>query len=466
MSQPGKVDLWMLLLYGLLLLAGLTAFIFGIFEYGRRGDPTMLGLGVLAVILPAGLYPLAVAAGGMAARDRQEILNLLRTVNDRLLVSDMAKRVAYRREDRDALRAAIREDIDSSDYESADALASEMAAVYGHQSEAQQLRDHIRASRKAEIERQIDESVARLDTILAAHDWDTAASEAIRVMKRFPESPRVRHLDQRVRVAREQHKHELERQFLEAAKRDDVELAMELLKELDLYLTEAEAEPYRETARGVITRKRENLGLQFKLAVHDGDWAGASRIGEQIMEEFPNSKMAGEVRALIKVLRERAAAQRAGHAPGAPSVSTTAGVQAGAMQTQPAVHGPSQGATPAPAGTATIAGGGGVATVTAAGAAPASVATGPAATPTEPPQPPAAAPQAPSPSETPQPAGEATPTSTEPQPAADASTASQGGPEAPKADPAAETQTRLDTTSVSPDSPEPSDQSGADESPR
>ena len=85
----------------------------------------------------------------------------------------------------------------------------------------------------------------------------------------------------------------------------------QLLKELDKYLSETEAAPYTEVARGVIGKKKENLGVQFKLAVHDHDWIGAVRVGEQIIREFPNTRMADEVRSMIDLLRNRASEQRA-----------------------------------------------------------------------------------------------------------------------------------------------------------
>jgi hypothetical protein len=105
---------------------------------------------------------------------------------------------------------------------------------------------------------------------------------------------------------RDDHKRELETRFLEAANRDDVEGAMALLKELDRYLGPEEAERLAEVAQGVVAGHRENLGVQFKLAVNDHRWAEAARTGEAIIEEFPNTKMADEVRSMIDVLRTRA----------------------------------------------------------------------------------------------------------------------------------------------------------------
>ena len=90
------------------------------------------------------------------------------------------------------------------------------------------------------------------------------------------------------------------------AEQDHTDEAMELLKEMDGYLTEAEAEPFREVARGVIGKARENLGLQFKVAVQDRQWATAAAVGRRIVREFPNTRMAQEVRGMLDGILSRA----------------------------------------------------------------------------------------------------------------------------------------------------------------
>ena len=85
--------------------------------------------------------------------------------------------------------------------------------------------------------------------MLARHDFETATKEALKIQRLYAESPHVRDVQRKVAHAREQYKHDLEREFLEAAKVDNVDRAIDLLKELDKYLTEQEAEPFRETAR-------------------------------------------------------------------------------------------------------------------------------------------------------------------------------------------------------------------------
>ena len=93
------------------------------------------------------------------------------------------------------------------------------------------------------------------------------------------DSPRVEGLRRRVGHARARYKMDLERRFLHAAQGEQHDGALALVKELDAYLTEDEAEPFREVARGVIGKARENLGVQFKLAVQDRDWRRALDAG-------------------------------------------------------------------------------------------------------------------------------------------------------------------------------------------
>ncbi len=240
-----------------------------------------------------------------------DIVRKLDQIDDRLLLSDQAKRIAYRRKDRDALREAIIEDIRKQDYEAALALVDEMAQSFGYREEAEHFRDQILDAQAKRKEQLIDRAIADIDAICDRYEWDEATKQAEKLRRTYPEVRRVQELPKRVDHARETRKSELEREFLDAAERDDVERALELMTELDQYLTPEEAEPYLETARGVVGKKRMNLGVQFKLAIQDRDWMQAVQVGEQLIREFPNSKMAEEVRSMLDVIRERAQAQRA-----------------------------------------------------------------------------------------------------------------------------------------------------------
>jgi len=282
-----------------------------IFRYTNFEDGTLLGVGVLAACITAGLYLVVSALQRIANRPAAGGSASFDSMRDALMLSDTAKRILYRERDRQALRKAIREDIDKRDYEAALTLVSQMGQVYGYRLEAEQFRSEIEAARAAEQEKKIDDAIRNIDNMIARHEFDKAVLEAGRIERVYAESDRVQNLRKHVRDARDRYKHELERKFLEAAGRDDIEVAMDLMKELDRYLSEGEAAPFLETARGVIGKKRQNLGVQFKLAVHDKEWTAAMRVGEQIIREFPNSKMAEEVRGMVDVIRQRSAEQMA-----------------------------------------------------------------------------------------------------------------------------------------------------------
>jgi hypothetical protein len=91
----------------------------------------------------------------------------------------------------------------------------------------------------------------------------------------------------------------------DAVQRRATDRCLEILKELDLYLTPNEGLALQEAAKDVFKTKLHNLGVQFSLAISGKNWARAIEIGRQITHHFPNSKMAGEIREKMDVLRQK-----------------------------------------------------------------------------------------------------------------------------------------------------------------
>jgi hypothetical protein len=221
-------------------------------------------------------------------------------------LSDDARRVLNRGRERELLRKAIEEDIVAEDWDAAMVLVKELAERFGYRTDAENFRTRIETARYQTLERRVEEAIRGLDSMIVARRWEDALSEAARISRLYPDSPRIEGLRHRVVQAQSRYKQDLERRFLLAAEQDRAEEALALLKELDHYLTEPEAEPYREVAKGVIGKARENLGVQFKLAVQDRQWSRAAEVGDRIIAEFPNSRMAQEIREMIDGIRERA----------------------------------------------------------------------------------------------------------------------------------------------------------------
>jgi hypothetical protein len=121
----------------------------------------------------------------------------------------------------------------------------------------------------------------------------------------------VSQLPQEIEARRAAKKKSLQDAWAEAVKNHDVDGSIEILKHLDQYLTPAEAEGMQETARTVFKEKIGLLRDQIRQLVQDHRWADAVRLGETIMTDFPNSRMAQEVGDMITMLRQRAAEETA-----------------------------------------------------------------------------------------------------------------------------------------------------------
>ncbi len=311
--RRSSTNLWIVLAYVFLLCLSVAIVVIGRNEAAvEGGGQALLATGIVCFMFVAAMIPLTLALlrsrkeGAAAAEMLKQQLTLLEKINEHTLLSDSARHIAYRREERAMLQRAIEEDISNEDWQAAAVLVDEMRERFGYREEAEEFLARIDRSRADGQNRRITEALDHFQAVIDARDWGAAYAEAARISRLFPDSHRTRGLEQRVRKAWDSHKKTLEREFLEAAGGGHVEHAMQLLKDLDVFLSPDEAAPLQEVARGVINKARANIGLQFKLAVQDHDWVTAVQVGETIMDEFPNTRMAEEVRQRIDVLRARA----------------------------------------------------------------------------------------------------------------------------------------------------------------
>lgn len=319
-EQGGIPSTWIAAIYGSLGVLCGVATAKGI----MTSNDTWILAGLLGLVVTLAALPLALRkpGGGGASnakldKELHEIRAQIRgmtsaveSMQETMVLSDDARRVLNRSRERDLLCRAIQEDINSEDWDAAMVLIRELAERFGYRSDAEGFRQKVETARFTTMDRRVTEAIRSLDEMMAREEWDEALNEAGRIARLFPDSPKVEGLRHRVTATRDRFKLDLERRFLKAAQGERIEEAMELLHELDQYLSEEEAQQFREVARGVIGKARDNLGADFKLAIQDRMWGRAAEIGERIVEEFPNSRMAEEVRAMIDTIRERAGVSR------------------------------------------------------------------------------------------------------------------------------------------------------------
>lgn len=232
--------------------------------------------------------------------------NDLKRLADLAPLSDQAKAMIYREQELEAVRETVNACLVKQDYMQAEKLIDRMETQFGYQSEAARLRVAVAASREATVEGKVNAALEQVHQIIAQNNWPRALREAQRLVEAFPENENVRKLGTTISEARNRHKGQLLRQYDEAVRRKDVDASIDLLRELDRYLTPQEGAALQESARGVFRAKLHNLGVQFAIAVNDQRWDEAVSTGEQIIQGYPNSRMSVEVRQKLDALRQLA----------------------------------------------------------------------------------------------------------------------------------------------------------------
>ena len=310
-----------------LLVVALPTFFVGVYLAAFRSPPhyAMLAAGCASIV--AVLIAWALSRSLDAAREAnlkcfddamnplnermQQISVVLNSISEQQLLSDRAKSVAYRDKDRDALRRAIHEEIAKRDWEAAMVLANDIETQFGYKQEADRFRLEINQRWQEAQRKEISEAVAGIDRLTRGEQWPQALADAERLLKQFPNDQQVRNLATEIEGRRQAFKRQLLSNWNESLARKDVDGSIEILKQLDPYLTPAEAEQMQEPVRNVFKEKLNNLRTQFSLAVQDHKWAEAMRLGDIIVRDFPNTKIAQEVREKMDALKQRAERQEA-----------------------------------------------------------------------------------------------------------------------------------------------------------
>ncbi len=292
----------------------------GIYLAATGAGWALLAAGCASLVGVLVTWPLAslLAASRHASPDRLD--SLLSALNDRLLqfslkldtiaeqqlLSDLAKSIAFREKDREALRRAIRQDLDRKDWEAAMVLVDDMERAFGYKQEADRIRLEINAHRADVISGIVVTAAQTIEQHCRNERWADAQREAEKLLGQFPNHEQVQKLPQEIEAHRRQFKKQLIDSWHDAVERKDVDGSIAILKQLDTYLSPMEAAAMQDAARNIFKEKIHGLSAEFEQAVKDHKWAQAVRIGDQVMRDFPNSGIARELRERMESLRKRA----------------------------------------------------------------------------------------------------------------------------------------------------------------
>ncbi|MFH1748163.1 MAG: hypothetical protein ABIG44_14095 [Planctomycetota bacterium] len=310
-------------------LASVSLVIYGIIELATREHawgvaPLAVGLITLALgILVYAHMSLTHKAVNNSYRSYDTLLDIsemlrrqsdyIRRIADNSSLSEWAKRIVYREKDYEYLRDTIQGAMVRQDWVIAERLIQDMDDEFGLHEEAATLRHELAKARQATAEEKIATALKRFEALCSAQKWDQAHQDSTRLLALFPEDPRIAELPRVLEQRRQQFKRKLLREYDDAVRTQNVDVAHRLLFELDHYLAPNEAAALKESARGVFKAKLLQMGVEFSLAVSDHRFNRAIDVGERLMREFPNSRYAQEIQSMLPALRQRAVQEISAH---------------------------------------------------------------------------------------------------------------------------------------------------------
>jgi hypothetical protein len=234
----------------------------------------------------------------------EKIHSGLAQINHSTRLSEKAKAIAFRDEEKRSLREAVFDKLQQHDFNAAYEIINEIANRPEYKELAEQLQTQADKYRNATDQERIIQVITHIDKLLEDCLWTKASAQIERLIESYPNSEKAKAMRQKLLDCKEERKKILLAAWDDAVKSQDTDRSLALLKELDMYLTPNEGLALQEAARDVFRTKLHNLGVQFSIAVTEKRWADALDIGQHIVSDFPNSKMAEEIREKLDVLKQ------------------------------------------------------------------------------------------------------------------------------------------------------------------
>ena len=234
----------------------------------------------------------------------EKISDGLSQINHSTRISETAKAIAFRDSDRQSLREAVFEKLQMQDFEAANDIIDEIASRSEYQELAEQLRIQAEQYRNANDQERLNQIIVHIEKLLAECQWARASAQIEGLIRNYPESEQAKAMRQVLHDKKQERKRILLAAWDDAITHQETDRSLDILKELDQYLTPNEALALQEAASDVFRTKLHNLGVQFSISVTEKRWTEALDIGQQIINNFPNSKMSEEIRGKLHVLKQ------------------------------------------------------------------------------------------------------------------------------------------------------------------
>lgn len=234
----------------------------------------------------------------------EKISTNLQQINHSTRVSETAKAIAFRDADIQSLREVVIEKLEKQDFNGANDIIDEVAKRPEYEDLAEQLRTWADKYHTASDQERISQVILHIEKLFDNCQWARASAQIEGLIGAYPNSEKAKEMRQKLFDKKQERKKILLAAWDDAVQNQETDRSLDILKELDFYLTPNEGLALQEAARDVFRTKLHNLGVQFSIAVTEKKWSLALDIGQQIINDFPNSKMSEEIRGKLDVLMQ------------------------------------------------------------------------------------------------------------------------------------------------------------------
>lgn len=228
----------------------------------------------------------------------------LTQINHSTRISETAKAIAFRDADRQSLREAVFEKLQMKDFETASDIIKEISKRPEYMELAEELRIQAEQYHNATDQERLSQIIAHIDKLIDECQWSRASAQIEGLIRNYPESEQAKAMRQELYDKKQERKRILLAAWDDAITHKETDRSLDILKELDQYLTPNEALALQEAASDVFRTKLHNLGVQFSISVTEKRWPEALDIGTHIIKDFPNSKMSQEIRAKLDIIKQ------------------------------------------------------------------------------------------------------------------------------------------------------------------
>ncbi len=236
----------------------------------------------------------------------EKISSGLAQINHSTRVSETAKAIAFRDADRQSLREAVFDKLQQQEFSAAEEIINEIAKRPEYKELAEQLRAQTDRYHDATDQERLNQILAHINKLLDDCQWGRAGAQIEGLIKTHPDHEQAKAMRQILLDKKQERKRILLAAWDDAIQSQETDRSLEILKELDQYLTPNEGLALQEAARDAFKNKLHNLGDKFSLEISETRWTNAIQTGQQIIRDFPNSRMAHEIRERIDILKQNA----------------------------------------------------------------------------------------------------------------------------------------------------------------